>query len=215
MFNSKVISPLLFAGFLALSNAAHAAVTTIYNFGTLLTASTGYTAPNYFSTNPFAQLQATDNGGGAWSFMLTLNNNFSSSFGSNAFIGSMSYDFTPDPSASIPPTTFVSSNAGGVTSVSGTNGTGLSGLSDIDFGTSFGQGSGNRLAQDDWVQWTVSGLGNSSLTNMYVHVQGITGDYSAKYTPVISAVPEPETYAMLLVGLGLLGFMARHRLNHT
>lgn len=27
----------------------------------------------------------------------------------------------------------------------------------------------------------------------------------------VSAVPEPETYAMLLVGLGLLGFMARRR----
>ncbi len=27
----------------------------------------------------------------------------------------------------------------------------------------------------------------------------------------ISPVPEPETYAMLLAGLGLLGFMARHR----
>ncbi|UJP04329.1 MAG: PEP-CTERM sorting domain-containing protein, partial [Nitrosomonas sp.] len=25
------------------------------------------------------------------------------------------------------------------------------------------------------------------------------------------AIPEPETYAMLLAGLGLLGFMARYR----
>jgi len=27
----------------------------------------------------------------------------------------------------------------------------------------------------------------------------------------ITAIPEPETYAMLLAGLGLLGFMARSR----
>jgi hypothetical protein len=27
----------------------------------------------------------------------------------------------------------------------------------------------------------------------------------------ISPIPEPETYAMLLVGLGLLGFIARRR----
>lgn len=33
-----------------------------------------------------------------------------------------------------------------------------------------------------------------------------TGDVAA-----ISAVPEPETYAMLLAGLGLLGFMARRK----
>lgn len=33
--------------------------------------------------------------------------------------------------------------------------------------------------------------------------------YADNFT--ISAVPEPETYAMLLAGLGLLGFMARRR----
>lgn len=31
----------------------------------------------------------------------------------------------------------------------------------------------------------------------------------------ISPVPEPETYAMLVVGLGLLGFSARRRNNNT
>jgi len=29
--------------------------------------------------------------------------------------------------------------------------------------------------------------------------------------PVVGAVPEPETYAMLLGGRGLLGFVARRR----
>jgi hypothetical protein len=44
---------------------------------------------------------------------------------------------------------------------------------------------------------------------------GVTGDgwnhLDGLQTNVTSAVPEPETYAMLLAGLGLLGFAARHR----
>lgn len=31
----------------------------------------------------------------------------------------------------------------------------------------------------------------------------------------VSAVPEPETYAMLLAGLGMIGFMARRRKNDS
>ncbi len=215
MINTKIAHALLLAGCLAVSNTAHAAVTTIYNFGSLLTASSGYTAPNNFVANPFAQLGATNNGGGVWTFMLTINNNLFSSFGNSAFLGSMSFDFTPDPSISKPPTTFIGSNVGGVTSVKSTSGTGNSGLTDIDFGTAFGQGSANRLSQNDWVKWSVSGLGSSVLTNMYVHVQGIgTQGYSAKYTPV-TAVPEPETYAMLLAGLGLVCFSARRKMKNV
>jgi len=204
---SKKFYALLASGLLAFSNISNAAV---YDFGSLLTASSGYTAPNSFESAPFAQLSATDNGG-VWSFMLTVNNNLFSSFGSSAFIGSISFDFTPDPLAQ-PVSTFIGSNVNGVTSVSSTSGTGLSGLTDIDFGTQFGQNANNRLSQNDWVQWSISGLtSGSSLTNMYLHVQGIgTEDYSAKYTPV-SPVPEPETYAMLLAGLGLIVFTARHR----
>jgi len=32
---------------------------------------------------------------------------------------------------------------------------------------------------------------------------------------VAAPVPEPETYAMLLVGLGLIGFTAMRRKDHT
>lgn len=211
MCRSKMLYSLVVAGLLAFSNVTHAAV---YEFGSLLTASSGYTAPNNFALHPFAQLAATDNGGGTWTFELSINNNLFSSFGTNAFIGSMSFDFTPDP-VSKPISTFIASNVTGVTSVTSTSGTGLSGLTDIDFGTKFGLGSNNRLSQNDWVKWSTSGLKlGSSLTNMYVHVQGIDGGYSAKYTP-LSPVPEPETYAMMLAGLGLIGFTARRRKRNT
>jgi PEP-CTERM motif len=36
-------------------------------------------------------------------------------------------------------------------------------------------------------------------------------NFILRETPSIPPIPEPETYAMLLAGLGLLGFMARHR----
>lgn len=39
------------------------------------------------------------------------------------------------------------------------------------------------------------------------HVQGIDGAYSG----FIGAIPEPEIYAMMLAGLGLMGFVARRR----
>lgn len=226
MFNSKIVHSLLLASCLAFSSMAHATATTIYNFGSLLTTNC-QNAPDDFAANPFASLQATNNGGSTawygdkWTFLLSISNDLFSSFGDNAFIGSMSFDFTPDP-INKPISSFIDSNVDGVTSVKSTSGTGLSGLTDIDFGTAFGRGSRNRLSQNDWVTWSVTGLiPGSSLTNMYVHVQGIGGGYcdsedcSAKYTPVVTAVPEPDLYAMLLAGLGMLGFTVRRRMNNA
>jgi hypothetical protein len=40
---------------------------------------------------------------------------------------------------------------------------------------------------------------------------GNTYTFSLIQTPVAGVVPEPETYAMLLAGLGLMGFMARRK----
>ncbi len=38
-------------------------------------------------------------------------------------------------------------------------------------------------------------------------------DYSRSYAAQVTAVPEPETSAMMLMGLGLMGFVARRRKN--
>ena len=47
---------------------------------------------------------------------------------------------------------------------------------------------------------------------------GTYGSYAGNIgiAPVnVSAIPEPETYAMMLAGLGLLGFSARRRINNV
>ncbi|WP_040852112.1 PEP-CTERM sorting domain-containing protein [Nitrosospira lacus] len=44
---------------------------------------------------------------------------------------------------------------------------------------------------------------------------GNTYTFTLTQTPTVSVVPEPETYAMLLAGLGLIGFIATHRRGKT
>lgn len=54
---------------------------------------------------------------------------------------------------------------------------------------------------------TASNFSDGSL-RFGVHLQGLPGGASES---LVSAVPEPQTYAMLLAGLGLLGFTANRR----
>ena len=56
----------------------------------------------------------------------------------------------------------------------------------------------------NWALW-IHGAGGSELTAPSIEVYGSITN--------ISLVPEPETYSMLLTGLGVLGFMARRRKN--
>jgi hypothetical protein len=59
-------------------------------------------------------------------------------------------------------------------------------------------GSGATPSQADWNAWTYG----------TTRIQGEDKHY-------VSPVPEAKTYAMLLVGLGLLGFTARRRKDFT
>ena len=201
MYGSKLLNSVVVAVMLAFSSAANAAV---YDFGSLL-ASDWSGAP---TSATFATLQANDTGNGVWAFRLDVNSTLFATFGTGSFISTLKFDFSPDP-VGTPVSTFVASN--GITSadLKTVNGDSSRGVG-FDFGTDFGKKDANRLVENEYVEWTVSGLGTSNLTNMYVHVQGIDGGYSAKYTPV-TPVPEPETYAMLLAGLGLIGFSARRK----
>lgn len=48
-------------------------------------------------------------------------------------------------------------------------------------------------------------------TSFTFSTNGLVPDYHVGSLKLLSPVPEPETYAMLLAGLGVLGFMARRR----
>ena len=75
----------------------------------------------------------------------------------------------------------------------------------------------NGVNPDEWLKISFAGetfanvvasLGNGGL-NVGLHVQGFQGGGSESF--VLTPVPEPETYAMMLAGLGLMGFVSRRR----
>jgi hypothetical protein len=60
------------------------------------------------------------------------------------------------------------------------------------------------------------GLGNVRVLNLFTGYDAKTKQYSGYSQDqlyMVSAVPEPETYAMMLAGLGLMGTIARRRKN--
>lgn len=73
----------------------------------------------------------------------------------------------------------------------------------------------DRFLTGDVAKWTISAV-NLDVTDfispakMMVHVQALPNGSSEKLSAV-AVVPEPETYAMLLAGLGLMGAVARRR----
>ena len=70
------------------------------------------------------------------------------------------------------------------------------------------------IAQNYWADWETKSL-DFSATGAPVTLTFLTNnlgfDVGLDNIHVLSAVPEPETYAMIMAGLGLMGFIARRR----
>jgi hypothetical protein len=73
------------------------------------------------------------------------------------------------------------------------------------------------IALTDSMVWTIDFAGTGlTFAAPHLKVQFLTGADATDKTgsllsQAIPAIPEPETYAMMLVGFGLLGFVARRR----
>ena len=136
-------------------------------------------------------------------------------WGANAFIGAVAVDYSGTTSNVI--TSNVS--GGGVSSVGTSSAAGPGGSMDVRF--TLGQGASNRLGQSETVSWNATGLSGGEITNVALHVQGLdTNNFpggSIWLTPGGNGgtppIPEPSTYAMFILGLLAMGFLARKRVS--
>lgn len=197
----------MFAIAAALACAGAQAQTTIYNFGTQITGSIQPSAT--FAT---LSVSSTANDNQHYTFDLNLLSNFGAVFGNaNAFVGKVLFNTAgTDPIGS---SVQLASGSWGVSSIKYSSNSAQPGSISFDFSETLGGGASNRLMTGERVVWNTSfALPTSFVSPEFaLHVQsiGANGD-SGWYVPT-TPIPEPETYAMLLAGLGLLGFAARRR----
>jgi hypothetical protein len=80
---------------------------------------------------------------------------------------------------------------------------------DAIFATFSGNG-GNDANEIYWLPSTFMPAGAYSLVISGINSPG-QASYSGNLSISVAAIPEPETYALMLAGLGLVGFMSKRR----
>lgn len=190
-----------------------------YHFGSQLS------GDPYQPTNTFAYMSVSTTDSLAFDFALraydtSSGGTLAESFGTSAFIGQAVFNsVSGDDPVSISNIqtngyvndVFLSSSSANVGSVG------------FDFSDCFGGGGScshggdaGRLSSGEWISWTLNfATAQTPLLGtppVALHVQswGPGNNNSGWYTPT-SPIPEPETYGMLLAGLGLLAFATRRR----
>ena len=192
------------AAFVAASGAANALV--VFDFNTLQSPDRGTALPYSAGT-----LMFTDITGGV-SVNLTSSTGWlgNTSFISKLFVAGLDYTTV--------------GNYVGPDITGGNNGFSLDGGKNArfsyDWSLDLPTKKANRLAKDGVVTFNLfgAGLDETDFTGAMIHVQSLSGEQteifgqdSIKIRDGVPPIPEPETYALMLAGLGVVGFMARRR----
>ncbi len=148
----------------------------------------------------------------AWNFNGSI---FSITNNTTGYVSEVYFDVNPGVTAA-----FVGGTGGTVAFTAGAQPPSLPGgnqptvlfVSDLAFDSGAGQTRGINTGETANFAFTGAGVQDfaSGLLDGGVHVRSLIGGQSESLVTV-SAVPEPETYAMMLAGLGLVGAIARRR----
>jgi hypothetical protein len=189
---NKLIRNMIGSAVLATSFSANATVDT---YGELLSGT-------FQPATTFASMSYTYIGN-VYSFTLNAFD-LDAIFTNGSFIGAIAVDAAEMPTIS---------NVVGDTVVSVANGGGPTGIFDFRFDLTGPQQ--NRLTANESVSWdaTFTQAVNLSADSFALHVQGLSTEQGGSAWYSATPVPEPEVYAMMLVGLGMLGFTAKRKSN--
>jgi hypothetical protein len=85
-----------------------------------------------------------------------------------------------------------------------------------DFDTDFAFDSdglaGGGISGGESASFTIAGMADDVFSGIAgIHVRSLAGGQSEGLVTTVPAIPEPSTYALMLAGLGAVGFMARRR----
>jgi hypothetical protein len=187
---NKLVRNMLGSAALVASLSANATVDT---YGDLLSGT-------YQPATTFASMTYTSIGN-VYSFTLSAFD-LDAIFTTGSFIGSVAVDSEYQP---------IISNVVGDTVVSVVDGGGPTGIFDFRFDLTGSQQE--RLTANETVSWDATFSQPVTLTSdsFALHVQGLTTEQGGSAWYTATPVPEPETYAMMLAGLGMLGFTARRK----
>lgn len=165
----------------------------------------------------FGTVSVTDSGSGSLSFSVSMLNG--NTLVNTGFPLTFAFDLASDPTI-----TYSGLTSGfTIPDVIGTNSQvagsyHMDGVGDFEYGVLWGS-QGGGAGTSGPLNFTISGTGltlssieaNSTGNFFAVDIRSGTNGNTGLVDASVATVPEPETYGMLLAGLGLMGFLVRRR----